>query len=163
MRAALPALRAVVPALRAVLRAELAVRLADAPVDLRARVAAAFLAAWLRFADVRPERELPERDELLERDELPERDELRDELEREVLREPLLLDDELERRRVDRRRVPPLRRSAAGTSSRTTWVTSLFSSRWRKDCIRSSSRRNCLASFAVSLSLSFSATPSMTL
>jgi hypothetical protein len=84
---------------------------------------------------------------------LPERDELereRDELE---LRE--LLDER--RRELD----DPLRRSAAGISSRATAFTSCGICFWRKFAIRSSSRRIDFASFAVSLSPTLSASASI--
>jgi hypothetical protein len=91
---------------------------------------------------------LPERDELeRERDEL---DRERDELE---LRE--LLDER--RRELD----DPLRRSAAGISSRATAFASCGICFWRKFAIRSSSRRIDFASFAVSLSPTLSASASI--
>jgi hypothetical protein len=93
----------------------------------------------------------PERDDELER----ERDELALERERDELEPPELLDD---RRRV---RDDPLRRSAAGISSRATAFASWGICFWRKLAMRSSSRRIDLASFAVSLSPTLSASASM--
>ena len=88
-----------------------------------------------------PDRLLPPLDLLL-----PERDELE-------LRE--LLDER--RRELD----DPVRRSAAGISSRATAFASCGICFWRKFAIRSSSRRIDFASFAVSLSPTLSASASI--
>ena len=125
----------------------------------------------------------PERDEVL-RFELERAavDRLRDELERfvppvddldrldAVLRERLdeLLDDPFdalldfaEDRRRELERVDPLRRSAAGISSRATAFASCGICFSRNFAMRSSSRRMPLASFAVSLSPTLSASASI--
>jgi hypothetical protein len=140
------------------------------------------------FARLEPEREDFDRADV-ERDELPpERDDfdrlalvrevvLRDALERDVvlpelldrdvvLRVPLdppfdelrvLLEELRERRDAER----PLRRSAAGISSRATALASCGICFSRNLAIRSSSRRMPRASLAVSLSLTASASASM--
>jgi hypothetical protein len=128
-----------------------------------------------------PDRDEPEpdRDELERDRDVPEPDLDRDELERdepepdfeelererdelELLREP---PDELELRELldERRREldDPLRRSAAGISSRATAFASCGICFWRKPAIRSSSRRIDFASFAVSLSPTLSASASI--
>src|SRR5215217_3238778 len=126
------------------------------------------------FARVEPDfdRVEPDRELLDERDELDERERLDAEpdFDRElVLREPVdrpfdelreLLD---ERRELERRREPelPLRRSAAGISSRATALASCGICFSRNFAIRSSSRRMPRASFAVSLSPTLSASASM--
>src|SRR5215211_2889934 len=73
--------------------------------------------------------------------------------------ELLALRDDDVRRRAGR--APAGLRSFAGTSSRITAPASVESWRPRNACMRSSSRRICLASLAVSLSPSLSATASM--
>ena len=168
-RAARAVFFAVVPAFLAVLRAEDAVLLAELEAALRVRVAAAFCAA-VRRVDAVPREELPL---LLREDELRDDDRLDDELPELRDDEPLLaardelprdaelpLLEDVERREDDRRRVVPelVRRSAAGTSWRTTSPTSVLIWRPRNVCIRSSSRRKRLASEADSRSPSFSAT-----
>ena len=115
------------------------------------------------FARVEPDRELlDERDELDERERLDAEPDFAREL---VFREPVdrpfdelreLLDD---RRELERRREPelPLRRSAAGISSRATALASCGICFSRNFAIRSSSRLMPRASFAVSLSPTLSA------
>jgi hypothetical protein len=84
---------------------------------------------------------------------------LLDELLRELVELRELLD---ERRELERRReLPPLRRSAAGISSRATAFASCSICFARNFAIRSSSRRMERASFAVSLSPTVSASDSI--
>ena len=110
------------------------------------------------FERAEPDRLVPPLDRLeLERDEL---ERVRDELDPEPERER----DELELRLLDERRRElddPLRRSAAGISSRATAFTSCGICFWRKFAIRSSSRRIDFASLAVSLSPTLSASASI--
>ena len=77
----------------------------------------------------------------------------------EELRE--LLDERRELELDRRRELPPLRRSAAGISSRATAFASCSICFARNFAIRSSSRRMVRASFAVSLSPTVSASDSM--
>src|SRR4051794_36827694 len=95
------------------------------------------------------------REDVLRRDEV-----LRDAVLRALVLRALVLRALVLRRRVVER-APAGLRSRAGTSSRITAPASVVSWRPRNACMRSSSRRICLASLTVSLSPSLSATASM--
>ena len=125
----------------------------DAPLDLRDDAP----------LDLRDEAPLDLRDEapLDLRDDAPL--DLRDDDPLDFRDDERELDDRDDEREVLRRRdVPPLpERSRAGTSSRTTALTSCAIWPRTNFCIRSSCRRNSRAIFAVSRSFSASARPSI--